>query len=63
MLRPDVAAYYDAPTGSIQYVVSDPQTRRCGIIDPVLDFVRSQVRLYRRILPTLTATVGGSVLA
>jgi glyoxylase-like metal-dependent hydrolase (beta-lactamase superfamily II) len=39
MLRPDVAAFCDALTGSIQYVVSDPQTRRCAIIDPVLDFV------------------------
>jgi hypothetical protein len=38
MLRPDVAAFWDAPTGSIQYAVSDPQTRRCAIIDPVQDF-------------------------
>ncbi|MBW6425687.1 MBL fold metallo-hydrolase [Rhizobium sp. XQZ8] len=38
MQSPDVAAFYDARTGSIQYVVSDPQTRKCAIIDPVLDF-------------------------
>ncbi len=38
MQTPDVAAFYDARTGSIQYVVSDPQTRKCAIIDPVLDF-------------------------
>ena len=38
MPTPDVAAFYDARTGSIQYVVSDPQTRKCAIIDPVLDF-------------------------
>lgn len=36
--RPEVKAFYDRPTGSIQYVVTDPVTRRCAIIDPVLDF-------------------------
>jgi len=30
--------FYDAPTGSIQYIVTDPSTRKCAIIDPVLDF-------------------------
>ncbi|CAN7736927.1 MBL fold metallo-hydrolase [Neorhizobium sp. LjRoot104] len=38
MHRPDVAAFFDPRTSSIQYVVSDPQTRACAIIDPVLDF-------------------------
>ncbi|AEG04371.1 MBL fold metallo-hydrolase [Sinorhizobium meliloti] len=38
MHRPDVAAFYDAATGSIQYVVADPETGKCAIIDPVLDF-------------------------
>jgi glyoxylase-like metal-dependent hydrolase (beta-lactamase superfamily II) len=36
--RPDVKGFYEARTGSIQYVVSDPLTKRCAIIDPVLDF-------------------------
>jgi glyoxylase-like metal-dependent hydrolase (beta-lactamase superfamily II) len=38
MQRPDVAGFYDPRTSSIQYVVSDPRTRKCAIIDPVLDF-------------------------
>lgn len=38
MQRPDVSAFYDARTGSLQYVVADPATKRCAIIDPVLDF-------------------------
>ncbi|MDR6818004.1 glyoxylase-like metal-dependent hydrolase (beta-lactamase superfamily II) [Neorhizobium sp. 2083] len=38
MRKPDVAAFYDARTGSVQYVVSDPATRQCAIVDPVLDF-------------------------
>ena len=37
-LTPDVTGFYDATTGSIQYVVADPLTRRCAVIDPVLDF-------------------------
>lgn len=36
--KPEVAAFYDPPTGSVQYVVTDPVTRRCAVIDPVLDF-------------------------
>lgn len=35
---PDVAGFFDPRTSSIQYVVSDPVTKQCAIIDPVLDF-------------------------
>ena len=35
---PDVAGFFDLRTFSIQYVVSDPATKQCAIIDPVLDF-------------------------
>lgn len=38
LARPQVAGFYDRPTGSIQYVVADSATRLCAIIDPVLDF-------------------------
>jgi glyoxylase-like metal-dependent hydrolase (beta-lactamase superfamily II) len=33
-----VAGFFDKRTSSIQYVVSDPATKDCAIIDPVLDF-------------------------
>jgi glyoxylase-like metal-dependent hydrolase (beta-lactamase superfamily II) len=36
--EPVVAGFYDETTGSVQYVVADPVTRRSAIIDPVLDF-------------------------
>jgi len=36
--KPHVKGFYDSRTGSIQYVVTDPATRRCAIIDPVYDF-------------------------
>jgi glyoxylase-like metal-dependent hydrolase (beta-lactamase superfamily II) len=35
---PVVDAFYDKRTGSLQYVVADPETKHCAIIDPVLDF-------------------------
>jgi glyoxylase-like metal-dependent hydrolase (beta-lactamase superfamily II) len=38
LVKPDVKAFYEHRTSSIQYVVSDPTMRRCAIIDPVLDF-------------------------
>jgi glyoxylase-like metal-dependent hydrolase (beta-lactamase superfamily II) len=36
--HPLVEGFYDERTGSIQYVVTDPATRHCAIIDPVLDY-------------------------
>ncbi|KQU69743.1 MBL fold metallo-hydrolase [Aminobacter sp. DSM 101952] len=37
-LKPEVTAFYDPQTFSVQYVVADPASKRCAIIDPVLDF-------------------------
>jgi uncharacterized protein (TIGR01244 family) len=36
--RPQVKGFFDKRTWSVQYVVSDPDTGKCAIIDPVLDF-------------------------
>ncbi|MBX5142535.1 TIGR01244 family phosphatase [Rhizobium lentis] len=36
--RPQVKGFFDKRTWSVQYVVSDPATSKCVIIDPVLDF-------------------------
>jgi len=35
---PVVDAFYGKRTGSLQYVVADPETKHCAIVDPVLDF-------------------------
>src|SRR3712207_3186451 len=35
---PEVAAFYEKRTCSVQYVVSDPVTRCCALVDPVLDY-------------------------
>jgi len=36
--KPDVKGFFDPRTWSIQYVVSDPRSKECVIIDPVLDY-------------------------
>ena len=35
---PEVTGFWDPATFSVQYVVADPQTGRCAIVDPILDF-------------------------
>jgi glyoxylase-like metal-dependent hydrolase (beta-lactamase superfamily II) len=35
---PLVKGFFDKRTSSVQYVVADPGTKKCAIIDPVLDF-------------------------
>jgi glyoxylase-like metal-dependent hydrolase (beta-lactamase superfamily II) len=37
---PTVHGFYDEDTGSVAYVVADPGTGRCAVIDPVLGFDR-----------------------
>jgi glyoxylase-like metal-dependent hydrolase (beta-lactamase superfamily II) len=36
--EPHVTGFYEATTGSIQYLVADPISQKCAVIDPVLDF-------------------------
>jgi glyoxylase-like metal-dependent hydrolase (beta-lactamase superfamily II) len=38
LIKPVVAAFFDKRTCSVQYLVSCPDTKRCAVIDPVLDF-------------------------
>jgi glyoxylase-like metal-dependent hydrolase (beta-lactamase superfamily II) len=37
-MKPDVHPFRHEPTGTWSYVVADPATRKCAIVDPVLDF-------------------------
>ena len=37
-MTPKVDGFFDPATNSISYLVSDPDTRRAAVIDPVLDF-------------------------
>ncbi|MEZ5987370.1 MAG: MBL fold metallo-hydrolase [Hyphomonas sp.] len=38
MTRPDVTAFFDEPTYTVSYVVTDPATKTCAVVDSVLDF-------------------------
>ncbi len=38
MQKPDVKAFFDPDTFTVSYVVSDPATRQCAIVDSVLDY-------------------------
>ncbi|RTL81193.1 MAG: MBL fold metallo-hydrolase [Hyphomicrobiales bacterium] len=38
MPKPDIRGFFDEPTFTVTYLVSDPATKRAAVIDPVLDF-------------------------
>lgn len=38
MIQPDVRAFFDAATWTLTYVVKDPESAHCAIIDSVLDY-------------------------
>lgn len=43
-MRPEVTAFFDEPTFTVSFVVKDPQSAKCAIIDSVLDFDYSSGR-------------------
>ena len=38
MHKPEVTGFFDEPTNTVSYVAVDPATRRCALIDSVLDY-------------------------
>ena len=36
-IHPEVTAFFDAPTNTISYVVKDPNSSSCAVIDSVMD--------------------------
>ena len=36
--QPAIRAFFDEPTNTVSYLVSDPETRQAAVIDPVLDY-------------------------
>ncbi len=43
--KPDVKAFFDASSNTISYVVKDPDSTSCAIIDPVMEFDYAAGRL------------------
>ena len=36
--NPTIKAFFDEATNTVSYLVSDPDTKRAAIVDPVLDY-------------------------
>lgn len=53
-MHPEVQAFFDAPTNTVSYVVKDPQSAACAIVDPVLDYDPASGR---------TSTAGAEAIA
>ncbi|RED54368.1 MBL fold metallo-hydrolase [Aestuariispira insulae] len=45
MIQPEVKPFFDPATHTVSYVVRDPESSACAIIDPVLDFDYAAGRL------------------
>ncbi|UCI06795.1 bifunctional sulfur transferase/dioxygenase Blh [Mesorhizobium sp. B1-1-8] len=60
--RPEVSGFFDPRTRSVQYVVSDSDTRKCAIIDPVLDFDEKSGAITTRSADTILSYVAESGL-
>ena len=51
--RPHVEGFHDASSGTISYLVTDPQSRHAAVIDPVLDYEPRSGRTATRSLEPL----------
>ncbi|MGH7005507.1 MAG: TIGR01244 family sulfur transferase, partial [Alphaproteobacteria bacterium] len=62
-LHPRVEGFFDPATASIQYIVSDPGSGKCAIIDPVLDFDEKSGATSTRSADALLAHVAANGLS
>jgi glyoxylase-like metal-dependent hydrolase (beta-lactamase superfamily II) len=58
VVKPIVQGFYERITSSVQYVVADPETKRCAIIDPVLDFEEKSGSIATRSVDTMLTHIG-----
>jgi len=56
-MRPEVTAQFDSATNTVSYIVADPATRRCAVIDSVLDFEYASGRTSTESADNLVAAV------
>jgi glyoxylase-like metal-dependent hydrolase (beta-lactamase superfamily II) len=55
--RPEVTSFFDEPTNTVIHVVWDPASRRCGVIDSVLDYDAASGRTATKAADALIAFV------
>lgn len=58
-LRPDVTAFFDAPTSTISYVVKDPGSEACAVIDSVMDLDQAAGRITYESADAIIAHIRG----
>ncbi|MCC5980700.1 MAG: MBL fold metallo-hydrolase [Oceanicaulis sp.] len=58
--KPDVKAFFDEPTNTVSYVVSDPETKKAAIVDSVLDYDPKSGRTSREGADAIIAFVNGN---
>jgi len=61
-MRPDVVGFFDEETFTVSYVVADPVTKACAIIDSVLDFDPASGRTAHRSAERIEAHVAAQGL-
>ena len=54
-VRPNIQAFFDEPTHTVTYLVSDPATGQAAVIDPVLDYDHRSGEVDTRSLQTVLA--------
>jgi len=57
-MKPEVKALFDEPTNTVSYVVVDPATKKCAIVDSVLDYDPASGRTSRKSADAIIAWVG-----
>jgi len=62
MQSPDVTAFFDEATNTVSYVVADPDTRACAVIDSLLDFDQAAGRTQTTSADTLIEFVRSAEL-
>jgi glyoxylase-like metal-dependent hydrolase (beta-lactamase superfamily II) len=60
--RPDVKGFFHEPTNTVSYVVSDPATAACAVIDTVLDYDNAAGRTTTASADEVIAYVGAQKL-
>jgi glyoxylase-like metal-dependent hydrolase (beta-lactamase superfamily II) len=53
--NPIIRAFFDEPTNTVSYMVTDPATRQAAVIDPVLDFDEASGTVDTRSVATILA--------
>ena len=56
-MKPEVKAFFDEATFTISYVVTDPETKKCAVIDSLLDFDQASGRTNTKSADELIAWV------